>query len=88
MLAIGYQQPDYSINYIYADDDSFINILDTVVYNDEVPSGELKCCFNKDKFFAGRMFKNEDTRFRFLRLLNGIWVVKDACNLIKTITIN
>ena len=87
MLAIGYQQPDYSINYICADDDSFENILESVVYNDEVPSGELKCCFNKDKFFGGRIFKNEDTRFRFLRLLDGSWVIKNSSNS-KTITIN
>jgi hypothetical protein len=88
MLAIGYQQPDYSIKYVYADDDTFVNILDSVVYQDEVPSGELKTCFNKDKFFSGRMFREEDTRFRFLRLLGGSWVIKDACSPTKIITIN
>jgi hypothetical protein len=87
MLAIGYEQPDRSVNYILADDDSFVNILDSVVYQDEVPSGELKQCFNKDKFFSGRMFREEDTRFRFLRLLDGNWVIKDACSSGKTITI-
>ena len=87
MLAIGYQQPDYSVNYIYANDDSFVNILDSVVYQDEVPSGELRSCFNKDKFFADCMFIEEDTRFRFLRLLDGNWVVEDSCGFGKTITI-
>jgi len=87
MLAIGYEQPDRSVNYILADDDTFANVLDSVVYQDEVPSGELKHCFNKDKFFSGRMFREEDARFRFLRLLDESWVIKDACNLVKTITI-
>jgi len=87
MLAIGYEQPDRSVNYVYADDDTFVNILDSVVYQDEVPSGELRSCFNKDTFFADSMFIEEDTRFRFLRLLDGNWVIKDSCSSGKTITI-
>jgi hypothetical protein len=87
MLAIGYQQPDRSINYILADDDIIENVLDSVVYRDEIPSGELKFCLNKDKFFSGRMFREEDTRFRFLRLLDGNWIINDALTH-KTITIS
>jgi hypothetical protein len=87
MLAIGYEQPDRSVNYVYADDDTFVNVLDSVVYQDEVPSGELRSCFNKDTFFSDRMFIEEDTRFRFLRLLDGNWVVEDSCGSGKTITI-
>ena len=87
MLAIGYQQPNGSIDYILADDDIIENVLDSVVYRDEVPGGELKYCFSKDKFFSRRMFTNEDTRFRFLRLLNGNWIINDALSH-KTITVS
>ena len=86
MLAIGYQQPGGTVSYIYADDDTLENMLDRVVYRSEVVSGEARTCFNKDKFFSGRMFTNEDTRFRFLRLLDGNWVIKDSLSH-KTITV-
>jgi len=87
MFAIGYEQPNGSIDYILADDDTLENVLESVVYRDEVPGGELKYCFCKDKFFSGRVSREEDTRFRFLRLLDGSWIIKDALSY-KTISIS
>jgi DNA-directed RNA polymerase delta subunit len=83
MLTIGYEQLDGSVKYLYTSDDTLQNLLTEVVYNDSpLPSkvynrDELKQSSNLTTYFSQDLSDEEDTRFRFLRLKDNTWLIRD-----------
>ena len=60
------------------------NLLDSVVYRDlPLPTKvsdreELKTAGSFKEYFATELSDEEDTRFRFLRHLDGTWLIRDS----------
>ena len=81
MHAIGYEEANGTVAYKVLDDDSLENIIMGVVYNNEDPrntgNGESKTAESKQHYFDKETKDDEDTRFRFLKQKDGVWVIRD-----------
>ncbi len=84
MLTIGYEQADGSVKYLYTSDELLENQLNTVVYPDlPLPTRiydreELKAVGSVKMYLESELSDEEDTRFRFLRYLDGTWLIRDS----------
>jgi hypothetical protein len=81
MHTIGYEQHDGSVNYVLLYDDSLENIITNVIYQNKSIhhlSGEtLNKAANKQDYFSVVLKDEEDTRFRFLKQKDDIWIIRD-----------
>ena len=80
MLAIGYEKADGTVAYVVLDDDSLENIIMDYVYkkNDFMTgNGESKTAVSKQEYFDKETKDEDDTRFRFLKQKDGVWVIRD-----------
>ena len=83
MITIGYEQLDSSVKYLYTSDDTLQNLLTDVVYRDApLPNraynrDELKETRTITTYFSNDLSDEEDTRFRFLRLKDDTWLIRD-----------
>ncbi len=81
MHTIGYEQPDGSVDYVLLYDDTFENIITSVIYQNKPIhhlSGEtLNKADNKQDYFSVVLKDEEDTRFRFLKQKDGVWTIRD-----------
>lgn len=81
MHTIGYEQPNGSVDYILLYDDTFENIITSVIYQNKPIhqlSGEtLNKTDNNQDYFSVVLKDKEDTRFRFLKQKDGMWIIRD-----------
>ena len=79
MHAIGYETDGGNVDYVVLDDDSLENIIMDYVYNKKdfmTGNGESKTV-SKQHYFDKETKDEEDTRFRFLKQKDGVWVIRD-----------
>ena len=81
MHAIGYEEADGTVAYVVLSDDTLENIIMDVVYNNKdsrkTGNGESKTAESKQHYFDKETKDEEDTRFRFLKQKDGVWVIRD-----------
>jgi hypothetical protein len=79
MAAIGYEADDGKVAYV-VEDDTLENIITYVVYKNKnltTGNGETKTAESKQKYFNQETRDEDDTRFRFLKQKDGVWVIRD-----------
>ena len=82
MYTVGYEQADGSIDYVLLYDDNFENIITTVIYENKhiqprMDGEVLKTSQSKQEYFGKTAKDEDDSRFRFLKQNNGVWMVRD-----------
>ena len=80
MLAIGHEKADGTVAYMVLYDDSLENIIMDYVYDKKdfmTGNGESKTAESKQHYFDKETKDEEDTRFRFLKQKDGVWVIRD-----------
>ena len=80
MHAIGYEADGGKVSYVVLDEDTLENIITSVVYKNKdltTGNGESKTAESKEEYFDKETKDEEDTRFRFLKQKDGVWVIRD-----------
>ena len=82
MYTVGYEQSNGYVDYVLLYDDNLENIMTTVIYENKdirprMDGETSKTTKTKQEYFSKEVKDDEDTRFRFLKQNNGVWIVRD-----------
>ena len=76
MITVGYEQPDGTVAYIEINDNTLENVIPEYVHRDTQEEGDTKVA-STAAYFSSSLSDEEDTRFRFLRTKDGVWMIRE-----------